>query len=65
MRQALIEAEQSGTSDRTMDDIKAAARERHAKPHNASIDGDGNGPGEPFDREAFQAEMRTKHVRPD
>lgn len=35
LRQALIEAEQSGISDRSMDDIKAAARARLARLRNA------------------------------
>lgn len=35
LRQALIEGEQSGLSERSMDDIKAAARERIAKLRNA------------------------------
>jgi len=35
LRHALIEGEQSGLSDRSMDDIKAEARERVAKLGNA------------------------------
>lgn len=34
MRQALIDGEQSGLSERSMDEIKAAARERVAKLRN-------------------------------
>ena len=37
----------------------------HEALRQALIDGENSGPGEPFDRKAFQAEMRAKHARPE
>lgn len=50
--------------------IRAGLRllEEHENEHEALrqalIDGENSGPGEPFDREAFQTDMRARHARP-